>query len=44
MKYEKLKEFINCGDWANACQELAKFSYGEWDDELAVLAAEVNRD
>ena len=39
MEYQRLEELVNQNKWDEACRELDKYVDGEWDDQLAVLAA-----
>lgn len=39
MEYQRLEELVNQNEWDEACRELDKYVDGEWDDQLAVLAA-----
>ena len=42
MGYVRLKQLIEQNAWREAGRELAQYMNGEWDDELAVLAATVS--
>lgn len=41
MGYVRLKQLIEQNAWREAGRELGQYMNGEWDDELAVLAATV---